>query len=223
MGYAPLGRSIFHKCYNLHSGIYTAVFTPYQNYRMSRSMTESAQNRMNARLQEIEAKIVTLTKERDEIRSALDIVARYAAPTKSITPYDIVKEEAHDAPSTTQGTPRPDGIPTMWGMTKKFFATRQTATATDIVAFMREHYWPGVVHAQVGPSLYRFVKEGRLQKIGRGKFSLPPKENDPPEGGSDSGEVSPSSDIQSETRHGLPSVSSPDPAGQTRHWKLPGI
>lgn len=76
------------------------------------------------------------------------------------------------------------------------------------------------------------VKAGWFNRVGHGKFEFTEsglaligadrEENEPPEGGSETEEVTASSEMQSETSQGLPSAHSPDPAGQTRHWKLPG-
>lgn len=76
------------------------------------------------------------------------------------------------------------------------------------------------------------VKAGWFNRVGHGKFEFTgsglaligadQNENEPPLGGSETGEVTASLDMQSETSQGLPSAHSPDPAGQTRHWKLPG-
>ncbi|ALG91016.1 hypothetical protein TQ29_13530 [Actibacterium sp. EMB200-NS6] len=79
-------------------------------------------------------------------------------------------------------------------MAREYLSSRQSATAAQVVGFIDGKYWPGVVHAQVGPSLYRFVNEGRLKKVGRGEFSLPSEENEPPEGGSETGEGDTSSE-----------------------------
>ena len=76
------------------------------------------------------------------------------------------------------------------------------------------------------------VKAGWFNRVGHGKFEFTEsglaligadrKENEPPEGGSEAEEGATSSDMQSEPSQGLPSAHSPDPAGQTRHWKMPG-
>lgn len=180
-------------------------------------MDHSAHDILANRLREIDAAISSLENERNEIKVALSVVARYVTtPNYSASASTVERKGDTDEPAT--GTPRPDGIPTLWKMAHECLLSRQSVTAAELVEFIDGKYWPGVVHAQIGPSLYRFVNEGRLEKVGRGEFSLPTKENEPPSDGSETEEGATSSELSGGGVLGNPPAPPPDPSGQTRRW-----
>lgn len=138
-------------------------------------MKQSESYVLEGRLQQIDAKMAELEKEREEIQGALDIVARYVITTTD-GKSGVGNASEPESSDTSSGAPRPDGIPTLWEMTEAALGGVTALSASSIVDFIGEKYWPGVAHSQIGPSLYRFVKEGRLVKVGRGEFSLPGNE-----------------------------------------------
>lgn len=172
-------------------------------------MTDSTHHILRERLLRIEAEISALSKERDEIRSALDVVARYTTSATSSTAMESQVKEADAQPALGAG--RPEGIPTIWDMVLEFFNNSkvQSATVGDITDFIRGRWWPGVANSQVGPTLYRIAGEGRLRKVGKGKFALPDIKNEPPYGGSEPGEVATSPKMSAQGTSGdLPSYTS---------------
>ncbi|MEM9138666.1 MAG: hypothetical protein AAGB15_02460 [Pseudomonadota bacterium] len=136
-------------------------------------MTENVTHKLNLRLSEIEQQINMLEKERAEILTAKSVLKRYINPQS--TGVKILPVKA--SPLNETGPPRPDGIPTLWEMVYDVLQDNGgKASVLYITEEIARRWWPGVKHPQVGPSVYRFAKEGRLKKADAGVFSLPKKE-----------------------------------------------
>jgi hypothetical protein len=138
-------------------------------------MMNSDHTKIEARQKEIDAEIARLQRERDD----LDIAARVfkqlfgglenGAPVKS-----------------KMGPPRPDGTPTAFEMTTLILSSAEKAgkdglSAKEIVDEIRKRYWPGIVGAQILPSIYQFAQNGRIHKTAKGKFKLIRNKEEGPE------------------------------------------
>ena len=151
-------------------------------------------NPLMARIAQIDRQIEALNKERAEVEAAMKVLARYSllgGESVSAVRQDVARLAPKTAKSARKGTPRPKDIPTIWEMTTDILAQaeRRTLHIDTIVDRMAERWWPGLVKQQIAPSLYGFAKQGRLDRgEGTGVFTLPLKQNEPPEGGSDTGE-----------------------------------
>lgn len=139
------------------------------------------------RLDEIEAEIVLLEHERDEIKSAVAILSRYETPSNEAAASvrqergtDPAPQAVRNVPARTtrgvSGPPRPDGIPTLWEMTEQLLkgAPRHRLSTEEMVSSIGARWWPGVVRNQVAPQIYKFAKSNRLKQVGKGIFALPP-------------------------------------------------
>lgn len=147
-------------------------------------MEQNPKHTLEARIKRIDAEVDKLQSERDEIVTALRVLNRYVvtnAPNVATT----------GGGTAISGKPRPDNIPTVWEMVDECLSNAEghTLDVTEIVARIETRWWPGLIRSQIAPSIYKFAKEGRLVLKDRGVFSLPPKENEPPLGGSETGEV----------------------------------
>ena len=120
--------------------------------------------KLRARLNEIDELIRSLEDEASEIEIALRVIEKYAP------------SEPTGGAETPRGSPRPNGLPTLFEMVCYVLRDADTngLTSSEIVSKIRARYWPGLVNQQIMPSVYRFVKEDRLIKRGE-KFYLLPK------------------------------------------------
>ncbi|WP_299688517.1 hypothetical protein [uncultured Tateyamaria sp.] len=129
---------------------------------------------IEASIAAIQAKIALLEAERAEILGALEVLGRYIQPQEK-----QVRKRTRPTTKSSEGTPRPDGIPTIWEMTQEILATspNDCLTIDEIVSAMAETWWPGLHKTQVAPTIYNFAsdKDGRLEKPERGKFKLAEK------------------------------------------------
>ncbi len=140
--------------------------------------------KIEARQAEIKAQMDVLQAEHDENETALRVIARFS--------------DANGAGKnvSTTGTPRPDGLPTIFEMVVAVLddaaeTSGHGLTGREIVDAIGVRFWPGIASTQILPSVYRFAKTKRLRKTKGGKFSTidqgqpAPKENEgtavPPE------------------------------------------
>ncbi len=174
--------------------------------RLGFAMSQTLRDFIATRESEVRAQIKTLNDELRELRAAKSAIDGGALPVASrgqptrMTHRDMIVAVLDDHP--------------------------EGGTSDRVIEWISEKYETEIPQASMSSQLSRAKSDGLLEldtstKIWKSaKHSS--KENEPPKGGSETGEVTASSDMQSETSQGLPSAHSPDPAGQTRNWKLPG-
>lgn len=151
---------------------------------------------IETRKREIDELMNSLQKESEELDTTLRVLKRFSGESN-------VKRQG----SSKSGTPRPDGIPTIYKMAEMVLNAAEKdgahgLTAREIVDRISVRYWPGVAGTQIQPSLYRLKKIGKLHKTKSGKFFLPKTNETPNDEQSESvsrvtGEV-PASPIESE-------------------------
>jgi hypothetical protein len=132
---------------------------PYTSWMNSESSV------LKGRLTEIESTIAALQHEAGSIKQALLIVERYMPKATEQTTSSTGEKRV--------GSPRPKGTPSLFDMTTFVLRDAGTSglTGSEIVGQIRGKYWPGAAGSQIQPSLYRFLKEGRIHKID-GRFAL---------------------------------------------------
>lgn len=136
--------------------------------------------------------------------------------------YSLRAPDPRDYPVKTRQTAPVGGVSgEILTAVREYIAGRKEPTPTrEIVAMLEKR---GIeINATVPQNVVSSTlsRAPDIQANGRRGWTL--KENEPPLGGSETEEGDASSHTQSETSQGLPTAHSPDPAGQTRHWKLPG-
>ncbi|MCO5131746.1 MAG: hypothetical protein M9932_14480 [Xanthobacteraceae bacterium] len=111
---------------------------------------------------EIDREVASLRSEADHIEIALQVIEKYAPSSGG------------DEDEPKSGAPRPDGLPTLFDMVVYSLrdAGGEGLNSQGLSGKIRTRYWPGLVSQQIMPSVYRFVKEGRIVKRGD-KFHLP--------------------------------------------------
>lgn len=129
---------------------------------------------IEARRKSIDAQIVALQREAEEIEITLRVLKRFPAGKEGQEPEQT---------SNKSGPPRPDGTPTLFEMVSLILSSARREgklglTGREIVDEIGRRYWPGVQSQQVLPTVYRFVKETRLGRQD-GKFVL--KDKAPPD------------------------------------------
>ena len=146
-------------------------------------MSDSAITGMEQRLAEIARETNALNEERRQIESALEVARRYIdgptmralrSPESVATPKRVRRRR----PSPQeQGTPRPNGIPSIWDMTEEVLkgAEGLELQMAEIVDAIRDRWWPGVHQRQIAPTIYRFAREddGRLARTSESTFTFP--------------------------------------------------
>lgn len=172
--------------------VFPACIDPICNVSV-RVMDNLNIERALARLREIDARlkeVEQLQLERKEIVDALSVLQRYGAATdvehrgvEEVSPRDqtgFKKNERRRAREGRMrkgqelGTPRPDGIPSVWEMTQIIISetSDQQATVSDIMKKIDARWWPGVHRNQVAPTIYKFAKNGRLDQVSPGTFAF---------------------------------------------------
>lgn len=119
-------------------------------------------DKITLREKEIAKLIEALQKEADELAVARKVIARF-------TPAPATVADGALGPS------RPEGIPSTFDMAESVLEKAEAAgkdglTAKELVEAIRDRFWPGLVAAQVMPTIYGFVKANRLRKTPGGKF-----------------------------------------------------
>lgn len=154
-------------------------------------------------IEELASQINALEEERAEIENALNVLKRYTGfgANKADAPQHA---DVAPLPHGVPGAPRPDNIPTIWEMTRSVLKDSPIGTlhVDDIVSQIALRWWPGLSKSQIGPSLYGFAKDGRLERKGTGMFKLCSNETEPPEGGSESREGDTSLKLSGQDRDG---------------------
>lgn len=143
---------------------------------------------MKKRQREIADEIARLQSESEELTFALRVVGRFSLPDPEpsfINPFKTLSPESQEAqapqapePADAAGpawVPRPAGTPTNYEMAEFVLASAEKEgkdglTGSELVAAIRNRYWPGLVNDQILPSIYAFAKKGRLKKTPSGKF-----------------------------------------------------
>ena len=134
-------------------------------------MTKLGIEAILSRQREINQEMDRLQKETDELAVALRVIRRFSPSV--------------DAADRKLGPPRPEGTPTLFEMTEAVVRTaedqgKRGLVGREIVEKIGEQYWPGVKGPQILPSIYQFVKKGRLRKTNEGLF-LRVKRNETPD------------------------------------------
>ena len=136
-------------------------------------------NPLQDRVAAIDVEIAALEAERRECLGALAVYQRYVSQDASVHDPEEKPSAAHEGEDqrerdTANGTPRPEGIPTIWEMLQIVLneAPEHTLTGDDIMECIASRWWPGVSRNNILPSAYRFAKQGRLKQMGRGTFAL---------------------------------------------------
>ena len=124
---------------------------------------------IEARIAALEDKLSNLNEELEELDVALRVARRALPPSEQ----------------SSEGTPRPEGIPTIFKMAESVLKEDEDAgghglKAREIVDRIRTRYWPGLAAKQIQPSLYGFAGTGRLHKTQAGRFKRIKKNEAPP-------------------------------------------
>ncbi|MGC9369006.1 MAG: hypothetical protein ACP5DX_05630 [Paracoccaceae bacterium] len=168
-------------------------------------MTQTLQEFIDAREAEIRAQMKALNDELRQLRAAKSAISGASTFGSGVVKTKMTQRDMIIAALNEH----PDG-----------------GTTEMIVGWVKDKFDVDVAQPTMSSQLSRAKADGAVALDTSTKiWRLPQhsvKENEPPKGGSETGEGDASSDMQSETSQGLPSAHSPDPAGQTRHWKLPG-
>lgn len=119
---------------------------------------------MEARRNEIDEHLAALKKEAADLDIALRVARQFAKTLTMSTQAEIDGE-------LRLGPARPDGIPTIFQMSYEVIRDAEQRgqgglTASEVVEAIGDRYWPGVKGPQIQPSIYGFVKAGRLAKNG---------------------------------------------------------
>lgn len=99
---------------------------------------------------------------------------------------DLVRVRPSDAPEPAKPTteprkpnirgdnsmPRPEGIPTTFVMVATILKQTPGLTSREVVAHIREHWWPGLEFARVGPEFSTWIRKGRLDRNDDGKLTV---------------------------------------------------
>jgi hypothetical protein len=169
-------------------------------------MSQSLRDFINARESEVKAQIKALNDELRELRTAKSAIDSHSP---SVDERRKPERMTHRQMIVEVLDKRPDG-----------------GTSDKVIEWVNDDFGVEISQASISSQLSRAKSDGVLtldmsNKVWRSvKHSV--KENEPPEGGSETGEGATSSDMQTEANHGTPSAQFPEPAGQTRHWKMPG-
>ncbi len=169
-------------------------------------MSQSLRDFINARESEVKAQIKALNDELRELRTAKSAID---GQSPSVVERRRPERLTHRQMIAEVLDKHPDGGP-----------------ADKVIKWVYEEFGVEIPQASMSSQLSRAKSDGVVtldmsNKVWRSvKHSV--KENEPPEGGSEAGEGDTSSDTQTETDYGAPSAQFPEPAGQTRHWKMPG-
>ncbi|TIO04125.1 MAG: hypothetical protein E5X88_33195 [Mesorhizobium sp.] len=136
-------------------------------------------DKIDARLREIDALRASLAEEAEELQTVKRIAVKYGNASAEIAVPADTSEEPR------LGPPRPKGIPTLFHMTYEVLREaegqgKSGLSGAEIVAAIGERYWPGLRNQQVMPSVYGFVKDGRLGKMQDGTFYTVRKDEAPP-------------------------------------------
>jgi len=122
-------------------------------------------DRIAQRQGEIAKAMEALQREAEELAIAQRVVMRLKSP----------QESKPATGSSSQGKPRPKGAPTLFEMTTSVLIDAEKAgkdglVSKELIAGIRDKYWPGLATRQVLPSIYGFVNSKRLHKTEGGKF-----------------------------------------------------
>ena len=115
------------------------------------------------RLGEIKKLIGDLQREEDELGITLRVLKRFSP------------NNTGDSIATKLGPPRPPTAPTTFEMTNNVLMEAEMEGKdglfmAEIIAGIGNRFWPGLVAAQIAPSIYQFATQGRLHKTPSGKF-----------------------------------------------------
>lgn len=170
-------------------------------------MSQTLRDFINAREGEVKAQIRALNNELRELRAAKSAIDGGLSSTADKSPTS--NRLTHRDMIVAVLDERPEG-----------------GTSDKVIEWVNDKFDTEISQASMSSQLSRAKSDGVLTLEQRTKVWRSAKhcskENEPPVGGSETGEVAASSDMQSETIKGLPSANIPDPAGQTRQWKMPG-
>jgi hypothetical protein len=170
-------------------------------------MSQTLRDFINARESEVKAQIKALNDELRELRTAKSAieggnsVVAERMRSNRVTHRDMIVAVLDE---------RPEG-----------------GTSDKVIEWVNEKFDVEISQASISSQLSRAKSDGVVSLDTSTKTWRSAKhsaiKNEPPEGGSGAEEVSASSYIQTEAEEGIPSDNDPDPAGQTRHWKMPGV
>ena len=119
-------------------------------------------------------KIAAREREIAEAMKRLEREAADLAATRRVFERLGGKRAARDIEVLPDKAPRPEGTPTTWEMVSDALKANPSGlTSAEMIALIREKYWPGLVTGQILPSIYGFLKAERLKKDRRGKWLLP--------------------------------------------------
>lgn len=163
------------------------------------------------KIKDVERSLVPLFAEREKIRRALEAVSE-----------PVQQHAASSAlPPPNGGAGNPFSSLTMKELTVKALEERfvNGATAAQLIEFFAEAWGrKDIVRSSFSPQLSRLKNEGIIELHGKNWRLVGPKENEPPLGGSETGEVAASPKLLNGTSLGTQTVIFPDQAGQTRRW-----
>jgi hypothetical protein len=122
------------------------------------------------RLREVTSEIQKLEEEADKLEAALEVIRLYSASPAAVE-------------TTKLGPPRPANAPSLYRMVATILREAHEAngvagmTSKSLVDGIGRRYWPGVQARQVMPTIYKFVKAGRIEK--KGEYFMLPKNEAP--------------------------------------------
>jgi hypothetical protein len=121
-----------------------------------------------AREKEIATAIKDLEREAADLAAARRVLERFAG-----------NGIGRDLEKPPDKVPRPDGAPSTFEMVREVLRDAYIKGETDgidskeLVKRIREKYWPGLTTGQVLPTIYGFLKNDRLKKDKKGRWTLP--------------------------------------------------
>ncbi|MDO8324900.1 MAG: hypothetical protein Q7T23_18405 [Phenylobacterium sp.] len=141
---------------------------------------------MDHRLAAMEVSMGLLRDERMELVNALRVIERFADPDEIAAQSEpnleirmVAPEESAAVETVETEKRKPDDIPSVPEMIlavllKPHLLGDPGMEPKDILARIREKWWPEAPSTSVGPIAWRMAKDGRLVKSG-GAYSLPRK------------------------------------------------
>lgn len=82
------------------------------------------------------------------------------------------RERPGPKPRDVESTPRPEGIPTTFGMIRDVLEEKPGLTAREVVAEMAKRWWPGLQFKTIGPDISTAVSKGRVNRDADGVLTL---------------------------------------------------
>lgn len=119
-------------------------------------------------------RLAALDHERSDVEQQINELAITERTLARLLSVDL-PEPLVPASSELSKRKKPEGIPTIYVMTLTLFRDQGVhwLEGQEIVQAIREKWWPTAKNDDIGPTLWRLAKMGKLVKQGT-KYALPP-------------------------------------------------